>query len=293
MSKLLVYLRLGRVSNLPTVWTNTLAGVLLGAGRHVPGAAGAWSRPDVGAPKIAGLAAIMSLFYVAGMFLNDAFDRGIDAKERPERPIPSGQVTAAEVFSIGFGLLGLGVGLLYWTSGFLAAFAGFALAGNIVLYDVWHKTNPLSPVVMGGCRVLVYVTTALASGGMSLAVLTGAGALLAYLVGLTYTAKIESKLGATLWPLVFLAVPFVKEAHAVGAGVVPALAWLGFLAIVVWAVRLVLAKRAIGRAIVLLLAGVSLLDALLLASAGHAAAALVAALGFFATRGLQRWIAGT
>jgi 4-hydroxybenzoate polyprenyltransferase len=85
----------------------------------------------------------------------------------------------------------------------------------------------------------------------------------------------------------------VKEAHAVGAGVVPALAWLVFLAIVVWAVRLVLAKRAIGKAIVLLLAGISLLDALLLASAGHGAAALVAALGFVATRGLQRWIAGT
>jgi 4-hydroxybenzoate polyprenyltransferase len=55
----------------------------------------------------------------------------------------------------------------------------------------------------------------------------------------------------------------------------------------------VLTKRAVGKAIVLLLAGISLLDALLLASAGFAIAATVATLGFFATRALQRWVAGT
>ena len=34
--KLMVYLRLGRVSNLPTVWSNTIAGVVLAGGS--PGA---------------------------------------------------------------------------------------------------------------------------------------------------------------------------------------------------------------------------------------------------------------
>ena len=55
-----VYLRLGRVSNLPTVWTNVLAGATL-----------AGARPAVG--RFAVLCGIVSLFYVAGMFLNDAF----------------------------------------------------------------------------------------------------------------------------------------------------------------------------------------------------------------------------
>ncbi len=287
--KLGVYLRLGRVSNLPTVWTNTLAGALLGGS----GGDNGMLAPGLGLPKLVGLAGTMSLFYVAGMFLNDAFDREIDAKERPERPIPAGQVSAREVFSVGFGALGGGVGLLYWQAGALAALFGALLAGNIVLYDAWHKKNALSPVLMGGCRVLVYLTAAVAMGHLNLAVVAGAGALFAYLIGLTYTAKIEGKSGAALWPLTFLAVPFLKEGPSAWRSVVPALSFVGFLGLVVWAVWLVREKKAIGKAIVALLAGISLLDALVLAGAGHSLAALVATLGFFATRGLQRWIAGT
>lgn len=33
-----------------------------------------------------------SLLYLAGMALNDWADREVDARERPERPIPSGRV---------------------------------------------------------------------------------------------------------------------------------------------------------------------------------------------------------
>ena len=98
-------LRLGRISNLPTVWTNVLVGVMLGGG----------SLAD---SRLALLMVALSLFYVGGMFLNDAFDRDFDAKHRPERPIPSGQVSAHEVFIAGFGLLALGM-------------AGVALAGRV------------------------------------------------------------------------------------------------------------------------------------------------------------------
>jgi len=47
----------------------------------------------------------MSLMYVGGMYLNDYFDRAIDADERPGRPIPAGDISAALVAAIGFGLL--------------------------------------------------------------------------------------------------------------------------------------------------------------------------------------------
>ena len=87
-----VYLRLGRVSNLPTVWTNCLAGTLLACGGF---------DPIVFAPAMVAT----SMFYVAGMFLNDAFDRDFDSQCRPERPIPSGEVTSRKVFTVGFGLL--------------------------------------------------------------------------------------------------------------------------------------------------------------------------------------------
>ncbi|HLY88157.1 MAG TPA: UbiA family prenyltransferase, partial [Acetobacteraceae bacterium] len=79
--KLSVALKLGRVSNLPTVWSNVLTGMALA------GAATADCRLLI-------LVVSLSLFYIGGMFLNDAFDHGFDAKARPERPIPSGQVRA-------------------------------------------------------------------------------------------------------------------------------------------------------------------------------------------------------
>ena len=111
-------------------------------------------------------------FYTGGMYLNDAFDREIDARERPERPIPSGRVTAPMVFAIGFGLLGAGVAAVGRRRGRVGrrrprrpCLSGVLLAGAIMLYDAWHKANPLSPLVMGLCRVLVYVTAALAVAG--------------------------------------------------------------------------------------------------------------------------------
>ncbi|HEX5009879.1 MAG TPA: UbiA family prenyltransferase, partial [Planctomycetota bacterium] len=126
-------LRLGRVSNLPTVWTNTLAGALLA------GAAGFGG-------EIALLLAAFTLFYTGGMFLNDAFDAAIDARERPERPIPSGVVTRGEVFGWGFGQMAAGL-LLLALAGTAPALAGLALAASITYYNWNHKANPLSPVV--------------------------------------------------------------------------------------------------------------------------------------------------
>ena len=73
-------LRLGRVSNLPTVWTNALAGAALAAG----------GAPDLATVAWAALA--LTLFYEGGMWLNDAFDAEIDARERANRPIPNGEI---------------------------------------------------------------------------------------------------------------------------------------------------------------------------------------------------------
>ena len=278
------YLRLGRVSNLPTVWTNTLCGVVLASsGGGVLG---------FGVLKTALLASIMSLFYVAGMFLNDAFDRDIDAKERPDRPIPAGHVAAREVFTLGFGMIGAAEILLFLQAGYLAALAGAALAGNIVLYDMWHKKNPLSPFLMGGCRVMVYVTSAIAAGALNWAVLAGAAALFCYLIGLTYVAKHEGK-SAPLWPLVLLAVPFVKESDAVARGFVGPVIYFAFVTLVGWCVTMIWSKKNVGQAIVALICGISLLDGLLLAGAGHTFAAACAGGGFFATRAMQRWVRGT
>ena len=67
-------LRLGRISNLPTVWTNVLTGAVLAAGVG-----------EALSGKLPLLLIALSLFYVGGMFLNDAFDAEFDAKNRPEQ----------------------------------------------------------------------------------------------------------------------------------------------------------------------------------------------------------------
>jgi 4-hydroxybenzoate polyprenyltransferase len=163
----------------------------------------------------------MSSAYVGGMFLNDAFDRHIDAKERPERPIPSGLVSATHVFQVGALLLVSSVALTSWAaleSGgavWQAVLATLVLSGLIVLYNAWHKNNPLAPLIMGSCRGLVYCATALSNGGsLTLSLLMATGGLIAYTYGITVVARSEmrsTRLGATTL-ILFL------TAYAMGLG---------------------------------------------------------------------------
>jgi UbiA prenyltransferase family len=286
-----VALRLGRVSNLPTVWTNTATGIVL--------AGGALANPATLPLLIA-----LSLFYVGGMYLNDAFDAKVDALERPERPIPSGAIRERTVFTAGFAMLALGVLLLLWTgfglpggTGSWPGLCGVALGGAIVLYDWYHKDNPLSPALMGLCRVLVYVAAGLAFAVPPPAVLwLAALLLLCYLIGLTYVAKQEN-LGEVrnLWPLLFLAAPVVFALVHAPASLTSAATcalfalWVG---VALWFLR----RRRPGdvpRAVVSLIAGIALLDAVLIAAAGAAAIAWLAVAGFVLTLALQRLVPGT
>jgi 4-hydroxybenzoate polyprenyltransferase len=284
-------LRLGRVSNLPTVWTNTLAGIVLAGGSALD----ARTLP---------LLLALSLFYVAGMYLNDAYDAEIDARERPERPIPSGQVSAETVFAVGFGMMALGLALLAWIgygvrggTGIGPVLGGLGLGAAIVIYNRRHKDNPLSPVLMGICRVLVYATAGLAIAyELPPALLFGALLLLCYLIGLTYVAKQET-LGEVrnLWPLVFLAAPVVYALTVAAQNATAAILCLGFviwIGVALWFLR----RRQPGdvpRAVISLIAGISLLDAVLLAAAGATQVAWLAVLAFLLTLALQRAVPGT
>ena len=286
-----VCLRLGRVSNLPTVWTNVLAAVVL-------------TGVFVASGPLALLALALSLFYIGGMYLNDAFDRAIDARERPARPIPAGLARATTVFATGYGLLVAGLAALaaeaawagqggYWP----AIVSGLALGGLIVFYDARHKANPWSPLLMGLCRVLVYVTAACAvAGRLGVPVLAGAAVLLSYLIGLTYVAKQENLAEfRNLWPLLFLGAPFVYGIPALVGGPVGAALYVGFLAWVGYAVSLLVrpGRVNIPRAVVSFIAGISLLDGLLMAGAGAPGAAVWGVGGFGLTLVLQRYVRGT
>lgn len=288
--KLSIALRLSRISNLPTVWTNVLAGVAL--------AGGSWSAPSVPLVLLA-----VSLFYTGGMFLNDAFDREFDARMRPDRPIPAGDVSSVHVFGFGFGMLGFGlgillaIGLMSGSTGWGAASAGLLLCIAIVLYDAHHKTNPLSPLLMGLCRMLVYMVAALAVVARpGIDVYLGAVVLLCYLIGLTYAAKKEhlNRLDHA-WPLALLAVPLL---YGVWLAAVRPIVIVPLALFCMWTLMAVrkLVRRAAGdvpAAVVALLAGISLVDAVILAGYGHLIQMMLALAAFALTLRLQQWVAGT
>jgi len=278
-TRLMTWFKLGRVSNLPTVWSNTLVGLAIGVLGYSASANGnvavGLQMPSFLTTLFALLA--MSLFYVGGMFLNDAFDSEIDAIERPERPIPSGVVSRSSVFAAGFGLLIGGVVLivamkLLITGGALLPplIASLLLGFCIVLYNVWHKENPFSPLIMGLCRVLVYVTTALlVTSSVNVLMLVACLALLAYLMGLTAIAKQENLNHlSNFWPLLLLFLPILVWLAggswnwlAVATSVL-LLVWVAFACFV-------LVRRQPGcipKAVSSMLAGISLVDAVAIAS---------------------------
>ena len=272
-------LRLGRVSNLPTVWTNAMAGAVLAGGAPIG--------------PVLGAALALSLLYVGGMWLNDAFDAEIDARERAARPIPRGEIRRGTVFAVGFALLALGV-LAALPVG--AGLVALALAGAIVLYDWSHKRTALGPVVMGATRLLAYLLGAAAAGGITGAALLGALGLMAYVVGLTYAAKQEAydRLERA-WPLGVLALPLALAlGWALGSALALAL-WLGLAAVVALALRWLFRRHRgdVPRAVVTLIAGIALYDAALMAGAGAPGAALLAVGGFGLTLALQRLAPGT
>lgn len=289
--KLSIALKLGRVSNLPTVWSNVLTGI---------GLAGT-ATADL---RLLLLVVSLSLFYTGGMFLNDAFDRGFDANARPERPIPSGQVSAAQVHLFGFGMMVVGLVLLAWVgyryeplTQWRPVAAGLALAGAIVFYNWHHKNNPLSPLVMGVCRMLVYLTAALAvSAVVPAQVISAAVVLLCYLIGLTYAAKNEH-LGRleNIWPLAFLAVPLIYGIYLAMAQPMVVLPLLALAAWVLYALSLLRRRKPgdVPRAVVSLIAGIAVLDAMLLTGAGAVMLAWFAIAAFGVTLALQRWVSGT
>jgi 4-hydroxybenzoate polyprenyltransferase len=185
------HLLLARVSNLPTVWSNVVAGMAV-------------TRHPLSGADVVAVSTGMSLLYCAGMYLNDALDAASDLRIRPDRPIPAGDVSRAQVVAVGCGLLSGGLALIGVLSHFGPSFfCALLLAGTILLYDVAHKNNPLAPLVMGLCRGLVYCASAMfVAAVVPYSALLAASAIALYVMGLTYAIKLipesQSRIAASL-----------------------------------------------------------------------------------------------
>jgi len=194
-SGVVAWLRLLRLPNHATAVADVLAGWLLIA------------RPEtVAAPPAAFWAAATAslLLYAAGMVLNDVFDRELDAVERPERPLPSGQISPTAAAWVGWLAAsgGVAAGIAAAMLSGHAAVAGVAavLAAAVYVYDRHAKATPAGPLVMGSCRSLNWLLGMTAAGGPSTAAewLPVAGMGL-YVVGITLFARFEATVSSRRW----------------------------------------------------------------------------------------------
>jgi len=275
---------LGRVSNLPTVWSNCLAGWWLDGGATFR--------------RLPLLLLGVSLLYTGGMFLNDAFDADFDRRRRANRPIPSGAISEEAVWIGGWALLAAGLISLAGL-GKVTGVLAILLAICIVVYDAMHKAVNASPWLIGLCRFWVYVI-ACSTGAW---VLNGwpiwCGAALAiYVAGLGCLARQESFRGPPpRWPVALLAAP-VALAMLMNAGDarLPAV-WLS-LVLVLWVAfctRSIFEAGGVnvGWIVSGLLAGIVFVDWLAVAPGCPRPLSFVFLLLFGATQLLQRFVPAT
>lgn len=288
---------LGRVSNLPTIWSNCLAGWALAGGAPLTGEV----RQMIDEPvRFLVLCVGASLLYTGGMYLNDAFDVEFDRQHRRERPIPAGAIGLRAVWTLGFVWVMAGLTCMFWlgqkntTTSILAVL----LAGTIVLYDAIHKAFTLSPVLMAGCRLLL-VLMAASAGRLGITGLTiwSALVLALYIVGLSYLARHESLPGTIrYWPCIFLAAPVVLgwvvnrgdwRSQGLTLSVIFAVWSLQALRFAYWA-----PEKNLGRTVTNLLAGIVLVDLLAVGASTPQVAVLFGAL-FALTVLFQRFVPAT
>ncbi len=288
---------LGRVSNLPTVWSNCLAGWWLSCfsnGQFVSDRAYFWKLPLL----LLGTSAL----YTGGMFLNDAFDVDFDRQRRSTRPIPSGAMAEEWVWIYGWAWIALGVLLLIFCGKWAGGLA-VVLAVCIVVYDATHKVITASPWLMGLCRFWVYVIAGTVGQGDYNGRPIWCGAALAfYIVGLSYVARRESvvtggRASLPYWSLILLVAPILLAMLMNTEGSRKPAIYLSAV-LVCWIIRCTRSvffggEIMVARIVSGLLAGIVFVDWLAVAPQCPFALGVVFALLFVATLLAQRFIPAT
>ena len=260
-SKFRAWAELGRVSNLPTVWSNCLVGAVLGA------------VGQVGILPVACAIVGCSLLYVAGMILNDWFDLEVDGRERPLRPLPSGRISPLAALGAGIALAVI-ANVVLAICGWLSLGMGLVLSAAIVIYNAIHQRFAAAAVVMGLCRGLVYLVAAACQGSvwrLEWPALTAG--LVAYVTILTVIARGEMRSGPRHPRLALMALMIgVLAPLILSIGGLRLLQWVAGALLILWigwsgADLMRTPARPIA-AVLRLLAGICIVDALYLATVG-------------------------
>jgi 4-hydroxybenzoate polyprenyltransferase len=189
-SKLAAWAQLLRLPNLLTVPGDPIAGYLI--------AAEALGQ-DIRGPALILAAGVSLLLYAFGLVLNDLADTRTDAQQRPDRPIPAGEVSrsAAAIGMVLLAVAGLGLPATLLDPTAPATLVAAALALAIVAYNLLFKRLALlGPLAMGTCRALSFLLGSIWAGwhfSATWQVLLPAGVLLAYIVALTLLAVGETR----------------------------------------------------------------------------------------------------
>lgn len=246
----------GRISNLPTVWTNVLVGAALAGWGGAPG------------PMLLAMLA-PSLLYLGGMFLNDAFDADWDRANGKDRPVAGGRLSRRAAFTLGWACLAAGIALAGLGGDQFASLAwALALSSCIVLYDILHKRFAGSVVLMALCRALVFpLAVSMLGGGGAEPIWPASAAIAGATLLLTLAARREDDRGARTGAALARLVP-APYLIAVWAYAVPSIGWAVVVAALFLAWEAKAARDAVrGRirnAVLAWLAGLCLGDALIL-----------------------------
>lgn len=148
LKKLRAYLELMRPANIVTAFADILAGFAAAGGVLRFSGETQLISPD-------GLIwLLISTFglYGGGVVFNDVFDAELDAKERPERAIPSGRVSKLQATILGVVLHTIGV-LTAFQVNFFAGIIAAVIVVMTIIYDSKAKHSVVfGPLFMGLCR---------------------------------------------------------------------------------------------------------------------------------------------
>lgn len=243
-----------RLSNLPSVLSNVMLGVVL-----------------VGTQSgVAFLIAAGLCLYLSGGFLNDWADRQWDAACRPERALPRGLFPPVAYLVAGMAMAACGL-VAAAIAGWLALAVAAAIALCVVIYTWLHKKSAWSAVFMGLCRALLPVLgwSVIADSSLMPAALLAGLALFFHVAGISLLARSESLPQAAKWTNPARGC-FAGSALAMWLcgffffGFTPASAFIGLLPYALWTGRCLIPRVGTAQKVAGLLAGIPLVDWMLL-----------------------------
>ncbi|WP_375476472.1 UbiA-like protein EboC [uncultured Nostoc sp.] len=145
------YLELMRPANIVTAWADILLGFAASGGIIFTKLINGEATFAILIP-LAWLLLATTGLYGGGVVFNDVFDAELDAKERPNRAIPSGRVSRQNATLLGSILFVIGIIAAFQVSLLSAAIAIF-ITLSCLLYNSLAKHHPFfGPLNMGLCR---------------------------------------------------------------------------------------------------------------------------------------------